>query len=53
MQHRPKALNKLVVHQDIGEHLSKLVGMHSHIFSGQGRPSGNTTPCVVRLLTIR
>jgi replication-associated recombination protein RarA len=25
MQHRPKALNKLIVHQDIGEHLIKLV----------------------------
>ncbi len=25
VQHRPKALNKLVVHQDIGEHLIKLV----------------------------
>lgn len=27
MQHRPKALNKLIVHQDIGDHLIKLVGM--------------------------
>ena len=25
MQHRPKALNKLIVHQDIGDHLIKLV----------------------------
>lgn len=25
VQHRPKALNKLIVHQDIGEHLIKLV----------------------------
>jgi hypothetical protein len=33
VQHRPKALNKLIVHQDIGEHLIKLVNRLQGLFS--------------------
>ena len=48
MQHRPKSLDKLVIHQDIGEHLIKLVST-SCIWSHTAALIRSSTCCLLPL----
>ena len=62
VQYRPKKFDKLILHQDIGANLSKLVSMHAIIYSAAPGPllavslhslaSPQSVPCRLPLETV-